>query len=68
MVPVALKAAETLAEQGVSWRLSIRTIAFDIDTIVNSVKKTNRVVLAEESHPMCGFTVICTQIMSVRTI
>jgi pyruvate dehydrogenase E1 component beta subunit len=26
----------------------------DIDTIIASVKKTNRVVVAEESHPFCG--------------
>ena len=26
----------------------------DIDTILNSVRKTNRVVIAEESHPFCG--------------
>ena len=32
-----------------------RTIRpLDIDTIVESVKKTNRVVVAEESHPFCG--------------
>lgn len=36
----------------------------DIDTIVNSVKKTNRVVVAEESHPFCGVGAeISTQIM-----
>ena len=32
-----------------------RTIRpLDIKTIVDSVKKTNRVVVAEESHPFCG--------------
>ena len=32
-----------------------RTIRpLDIDTIIASVKKTNRVVIAEESHPFCG--------------
>jgi pyruvate dehydrogenase E1 component beta subunit len=32
-----------------------RTIRpLDINTIVESVKKTNRVVIAEESHPFCG--------------
>lgn len=56
MVPVALKAAEALQEQGVSCEVvDPRTIRpLDIDTIVNSVKKTNRVVIAEESHPVCG--------------
>src|SRR5256885_2802097 len=56
MVPVALKAAEELEKQGVSCEvIDPRTIRpLDIDTIINSVKKTNRVVVAEESHPFCG--------------
>jgi pyruvate dehydrogenase E1 component beta subunit len=56
MVPAALKAAEELQKQGVSVEVvDPRTIRpLDIDTIVNSVKKTNRVVVAEESHPFCG--------------
>ena len=56
MVPMALKAAEELEKQGVSVEvIDPRTIRpLDIDTIVNSVKKTNRVVIAEESHPFCG--------------
>lgn len=56
MVPVALKAADVLQEQGVSCEvIDPRTIRpLDIETIVASVKKTNRVVVAEESHPFCG--------------
>lgn len=56
MVPVALKAAEILQEQGISCEVvDPRTIRpLDIDTIIQSVKKTNRVVIAEESHPFCG--------------
>lgn len=56
MVPVALKAAEELEKQGVSCEvIDPRTIRpLDIETIVSSVKKTNRVVIAEESHPFCG--------------
>ncbi|HJU53299.1 MAG TPA: pyruvate dehydrogenase complex E1 component subunit beta [Pyrinomonadaceae bacterium] len=56
MVPVALKAADELEKQGVSCEVvDPRTIRpLDIETIVNSVKKTNRVVIAEESHPFCG--------------
>src|ERR687884_370057 len=55
-VPLALKAAEELEKQGVSVEvIDPRTIRpLDIDTIINSVKKTNRVVIAEESHPFCG--------------
>jgi pyruvate dehydrogenase E1 component beta subunit len=56
MVPVALKAAEQLEKEGISCEvIDPRTIRpLDIDTIVESVKKTNRVVVAEESHPFCG--------------
>ncbi|MBX7169473.1 MAG: pyruvate dehydrogenase complex E1 component subunit beta [Pyrinomonadaceae bacterium] len=51
-VPQALKAAEELEKEGVSVEVvDPRTIKpLDIDTIVNSVKKTNRLVIAEESH------------------
>jgi pyruvate dehydrogenase E1 component beta subunit len=56
MVPTALKAAEELAKDGVSCEvIDPRTIRpLDINAIVESVKKTNRVVIAEESHPFCG--------------
>src|SRR5256884_825004 len=56
MVPAALKAAEELEKQGVSCEvIDPRTIRpLDIGTIIKSVKKTNRVVIAEESHPFCG--------------
>ncbi len=56
MVDVALKAAETLAEQGISAEvINLRTIRpLDIDTIVASVKKTSRVVSVEEGWPFAG--------------
>ena len=56
MVPVALKAAEEMEKQGVSCEvIDPRTIRpLDIETIIKSVQKTNRVVVAEESHPFCG--------------
>jgi pyruvate dehydrogenase E1 component beta subunit len=56
MVPVALKAAEEMEKQGVSCEvIDPRTIRpLDIETIITSVKKTNRVVIAEESHPFSG--------------
>src|SRR5881296_1498616 len=66
MVPAALKAAEALEKQGVSCEvIDPRTIRpLDIETIVNSVKKTNRVVIAEESHAFCGVAAeISAQIM-----
>ena len=66
MVPVAMKAAEVLQEQGVSCEvIDPRTIRpLDIKTILESVRKTNRVVIAEESHTFCGVaSEIATQIM-----
>lgn len=66
MVPVALKAAEALEKDGVSCEvIDPRTIRpLDINTIVESVKKTNRVVVAEESHPFCGVAAeIASEIM-----
>lgn len=56
MVPAALKAAEELEKDGVSCEvIDPRTIRpLDIGMIVESVKKTNRAVIAEESHPFCG--------------
>jgi pyruvate dehydrogenase E1 component beta subunit len=56
MVPAALKAADELEKLGVSCEvIDPRTIRpLDIATIIKSVKKTNRVVVAEESHPFCG--------------
>jgi pyruvate dehydrogenase E1 component beta subunit len=66
MVPAALKAAETLQAEGVSCEvIDPRTIRpLDIDTIVASVKKTNRLVVAEESHPFCGVAAeITTEVM-----
>ncbi|MDQ2938230.1 MAG: pyruvate dehydrogenase complex E1 component subunit beta, partial [Acidobacteriota bacterium] len=66
MVPVALKAAQVLEKEGVSCEvIDPRTIRpLDIGTIIESVKKTNRVVVAEESHPFCGVAAeISTEIM-----
>src|SRR5438046_5684614 len=55
-VPTALKAADELEKQGVSCEvIDPRTIRpLDIDTIIESVKETNRIVIAEEWHPSCG--------------
>jgi len=66
MVPLALKAADVLEKEGVSCEvIDPRTIRpLDINTIVESVKKTNRVVIAEESHPFCGVAAeIASEIM-----
>jgi pyruvate dehydrogenase E1 component subunit beta len=56
MVPTALQAAEQLEKEGISCEvIDPRTIRpLDIRTIVESVKKTNRAVIAEESHPFAS--------------
>ncbi|MDE8347859.1 MAG: pyruvate dehydrogenase complex E1 component subunit beta [Acidocella sp.] len=56
MVDVALKAAEILAGQGISAEvINLRTIRpLDVATIIESVKKTNRVVSVEEGWPFAG--------------
>ena len=56
MVGFALEAAETLAESGISAEvIDLRSIRpLDMDTIVESVKKTNRLVTAEEGWRHMG--------------
>ncbi len=56
MVGFALQAADALAEQGIQAEvINLRTIRpLDTETIVNSVKKTNRLVSVEESWPFAG--------------
>ena len=56
MVGHALAAAERLAEQGIEAEvINLRTIRpLDTETIVNSVKKTNRLVSVEEGWPFAG--------------
>jgi pyruvate dehydrogenase E1 component beta subunit len=56
MVEVALGAAEALAGEGIAAEvIDLRTIRpLDIDTILASVKKTNRIVSVEEGWPFAG--------------
>ena len=54
---MALKAAELLAaEHDINAEVvDLRSIRpLDVDTILESVKKTNRAVLVEENKPFCG--------------
>ncbi len=55
-VGVALEAADKLAEEGISAEvIDLRTIRpLDIDTVIDSVKKTNRCVVVEEGWPQCS--------------
>jgi len=56
MVGVALEAAELLAGEGIEAEvIDLRTIRpLDTETIVNSVRKTNRLVSVEEGWPFAG--------------
>ncbi len=60
-----LDAAERLAEEGIEAEvIDLRTLRpLDIDTVVASVRKTNRIVTIEESWPTCSVgTEICAQV------
>jgi len=56
MMEVAKKAADELAKEGISAEvIDLRTIRpLDHETIVKSVKKTNRLVVVDESWPFSG--------------
>lgn len=56
MVGKALHAAEQLSELGIEAEvIDLRTLRpFDVDTVVESVQKTNRLVSIEESWPFAG--------------
>jgi pyruvate dehydrogenase E1 component beta subunit len=56
MVKLAMQAAEELEKAGISAEIiDLRTLRpFDIDTIVASVNKTNRIVAVEEGWPFAG--------------
>ncbi|MHB9037238.1 MAG: alpha-ketoacid dehydrogenase subunit beta, partial [Armatimonadota bacterium] len=57
MLHLALKAAEELASEGVSVEvIDPRTVApLDTNTILESVRKTGRLVIASEDASTCGF-------------
>ena len=58
MMKVALGAADELAKEGISAEVvDLRTIRpLDWMTILESVKKTNRLVIVEEQWPMCSIS------------
>ncbi len=55
---VALKAAEELEKEGISAEvIDLRTVRpIDYDAIINSVKKTNRLVIVEEAWPLASIS------------
>ena len=65
-VPLSLAAAEKLAEEGIEVEvIDPRTIKpLDKETIVNSVKKTNRLVVVSDAWRTCGYA---AEVMAVVT-
>ncbi|MGY8986064.1 MAG: transketolase C-terminal domain-containing protein, partial [Sphingomonadales bacterium] len=55
-VGFSLEAAAILKEEGIDAEvIDLRTIRpLDIQTVINSVRKTNRIVVAEEGWPQCS--------------
>lgn len=68
MLHVCLDAAAELAKEGVDAEvIDLRTLRpIDYDTVVNSVKKTNRMVVVEESWPVAGFAGELTYMVQKR--
>lgn len=58
LMKVANEAAAELEKEGISAEvIDLRTIRpMDYQTIINSVKKTNRLVVVEETWPFCGIS------------
>jgi len=56
MMKIALKAAEELAAENINAEvIDLRTVRpIDYATVINSVKKTNRLVIVEESWPLAA--------------
>ncbi|MFC5712346.1 alpha-ketoacid dehydrogenase subunit beta [Thalassorhabdus alkalitolerans] len=63
MVHTCLKAAEELAEEGIELEVvDLRTVSpIDLDTILASVEKTNRVIVVQEAQKQAG---IAAQVMA----
>lgn len=68
IMKVALATAEALAEEGISCEvidlMTVRPI--DYDTIVESVKKTNRLVIVEEAWPLASISTEITYMVQKR--
>ena len=62
----ALKAAEALAGEGLEAEvIDLRTLRpLDMETVISSIKKTNRLVTVEEAWPVCSVgTEVCQQVV-----
>ena len=65
----ALEAAETLAEEhDISAEvIDLRSIRpLDEEAVLNSVKKTNRIVVVDESKPFCGVSAMITTLVQEK--
>lgn len=58
IMKLVFEAADKLAEEGISAEvIDLRTVRpIDYDTVLNSVKKTNRMVIIEEAWPMASLS------------
>jgi pyruvate dehydrogenase E1 component beta subunit len=58
IIKVAYQAAEELAKEGISCEIiDLRTVRpIDFATVINSVKKTNRLVIVEEAWPLASIS------------
>lgn len=58
MVLVALEAAETLAQEGISVEVvdPRTTVPLDVEALVESARKTSRVIVVDEGHQRYGVT------------
>lgn len=68
IIKVALQAAEELAEEGISLEvIDLRTVRpIDYDTVIESVKKTNRLVCLEEAWPLGSISTEITYMVQKR--
>jgi pyruvate dehydrogenase E1 component beta subunit len=68
MIEVAKTAAEELAKEGISAEvIDLRTIRpLDYDTLITSLKKTNRMVVVDESWPFAGVSSEIAYMMQKR--
>jgi pyruvate dehydrogenase E1 component beta subunit len=66
-VGMCLEAAEKLGEEGIDAEIiDLRSLRpLDSDTVIESVKKTNRVVTVEQGWPVCSIgSEICSRVMA----
>ena len=68
MVKVTLAAAEELAKEGIDCEvIDLRTVRpIDYDAVINSVKKTNRMVFVDEAWPLANISTELTYMVQKR--